>query len=224
MHNKPSKPIRSKHHPLHLKLWWYYRDDAHVIHSDGPEDLNNLQNSMNQMHPTLKFTHETSKKPNQLSWLNYFQKKTLPWNWHTFTQNSVGLHETGMLQTPTVRKISTTKIKKKSKSKDFSQRLLTRGSNWNTQHIKCHWPTEPNWFTKLPKGRTNQGSTARLLNDVYSVRKKPQKYVKQAVNKTTKYSAFLIKGTNHINTTNEHTHVKNGQTTTRLVTSPLCLI
>ena len=77
------KPIRSKHHPLHLKLWWYYRDDAHVIHSNGPEDLNNLQNSMNQMHPTLKFTHETSKKPNQLSWLNYFQKKTLPWNRHT---------------------------------------------------------------------------------------------------------------------------------------------
>ena len=32
--------------------------------------------------------------------------------------------------------------------------------------------------------------------------------MKQAVNKTTKYSAFLIKGTNHINTTNEHTHIK----------------
>ena len=78
----------------HILTWWRYRDDirtSHTLYSGELEHFKNLINTMNQMHPTLKFTYEASKTSIDymytvhvhVPWLNHFQRKTLPWNWYT---------------------------------------------------------------------------------------------------------------------------------------------
>ena len=45
----------------HILTWWRYRDDILVLYSGELEDFKNLINTMNQLHPTLKFTYEAPK-------------------------------------------------------------------------------------------------------------------------------------------------------------------
>ena len=43
-----------------ILTWWRYRDDILIIYGGNIEEFKNLVNTMNQMHPTLKFTFEAS--------------------------------------------------------------------------------------------------------------------------------------------------------------------
>ena len=45
----------------HILTWWRYRDDILVIYNSTLENFKKLIDTMNQMHPTLKFTFEASE-------------------------------------------------------------------------------------------------------------------------------------------------------------------
>ena len=49
-----------QHQPIKPLLWKRYIDDIFVIWTDSLSNLNNLLLQLNQHHPTIKFTHETS--------------------------------------------------------------------------------------------------------------------------------------------------------------------
>ena len=133
----------------HILTWWRYIDDILVIYSGELEDFKNLINTMNQLHPTLKFTYEASKTSIDYLDLTIFKGKrfretgildtkvyTKPTETYQFLHrtSSCSKHLSSeklsvMPETPTMDDFT---------AKVFSHKLLARGytqTEWYTQRI-----------------------------------------------------------------------------------------
>ena len=78
----------------HILTWWRYRDDILVIYESTLDNFKNLIHTMNQMHPTLKFTFEASDTSINYLDLTIFKGKRF--------------RETGILDTKVYTKLTET--------------------------------------------------------------------------------------------------------------------
>ena len=150
----------------HILTWWRYRDDILVIYDSHLEDFQNLIHSMNQMHPTLKFTFEASTTSINYLDLTIFKGKRfqetgkLDTKVYTKpTETYQYLHRTSshpphvfnaFIYGETLRYArNTNNVEDFTNTvKTFSNKLLNRGFSpiEKKQHAKYLTITDPNWF------------------------------------------------------------------------------
>ena len=104
----------------HILTSWRYRDDILVIYNSTLENFKSLLHTMNQMHPTLKFTFETSDNSINYLDLTIFKGKRF--------------HETGTLDTKVYTEPTETY------QYIYTKRLLTPPSCFQSIHIRRNTP------------------------------------------------------------------------------------
>ena len=186
----------------HILTWWRYRDDILVLYSGELEDFKNLINTMNQLHPTLKFTYEASKTSIDYLDLTIFKGKrfretgildtkvyTKPTETYQFLHRTSS-HPPHVFKAfifgETLRYARNTNNEDdfKEKVKGFSHKLRARGYtqteiNNGTHNVSLTNRTK--LIHNLPKGKQNMEAPL-----VFSTTYNPfvnHKDVKQAINK-----------------------------------------
>ena len=115
--------------PLKPLIWLRFIDDIFMIWTHGEDNLNQFISYLNEFHPTIKFTHESS--PTQIDFLDTTVKVNDSREIYTTlyekpTDTHLSLHHTSSHHTPSKTKVIWTvlKIKKNLQSEQNSEKLI----------------------------------------------------------------------------------------------------